>query len=127
MATETSEKKTRVDRLQEARGAEAKANVSVIDAADGQKKCQTCKGDGLIFYVHLFRDPNRPIFALCKNCTIARAGGAEHVYVKEIVWLRKFWKSNRREAKRELSESHQRALKEARMTRGKGGAAEARC
>jgi hypothetical protein len=55
--------------------------VSVIDLADRSERCQACNAKGFTLFVHCFREPNRPIVALCKPCTIQRAGGVEKVYV----------------------------------------------
>jgi len=91
---------------QQFREAEAKVNVSVIDTVDSAGSCPVCGERRLVFYVHLFREENRPIAALCKACTIARAGGGEKVYVKEAPgpWLRKRWAADKALAKRPVSE-----------------------
>jgi len=102
---------------QQFREAEAKVNVSVIDTADGMPRCSLCGEKRLVFYVHLFREENRPIAALCKDCTIARARGGEKVYVKEAPgpWLRKRWEKD--EAVPKASPARLEALKVARGQR----------
>lgn len=83
----------RVSWQQQFREAEAGVNLSVIDTSDSLSCCPMCNQKRLVFYVHCFREENRPIAALCKDCTVARAGGAEKVYVKAAPgpWLRQRW------------------------------------
>jgi hypothetical protein len=102
---------------QQFREAEAKVNVSVIDTAESMATCPVCEQRRLVFYVHLFREENRPIAALCKDCTIAHAGGGEKVYVKEAPgpWLRQRWEKDRAVPK--ASPARLEALKRARDQR----------
>ncbi len=60
---------------------EQRTSVTVIDLADRGEPCETCGARQLVFYVHCWRERQRPIAALCKPCTEARAGGAERVWV----------------------------------------------
>ena len=87
------------------RSQQATLAVCVLDAASPKTRCAACKGEGLVFLVQVVSEPWRPIVALCKTCAIQRAAGEERVYVRELPgpWLRKFWKTNRREAKRNPS------------------------
>jgi hypothetical protein len=87
---------------------EKSVNVSVLDVA--KARCSGCRGksggdEGLVYYVHCFREENRPIRALCKKCVVEMAGGVEKVYVREAIgpFLRKFWEKDRREKKRNVT------------------------
>lgn len=122
----SEEEKPKRDRDWQAklRAQEAALTVCVLDAVEGKRHCADCKREGLLFFVQLIREPFRPIVALCKRCAIQRAEGEEQVYVRDAIgpWLRKWWRNNRSEAKRLLSENHKEALQKARVARGKGEA-----
>jgi hypothetical protein len=77
---------------------EAKVNVGVIDTDETTQPCRACGESRLVFFVHCFREPDRPLAGLCKPCTIARAGGEEKVYVKTAPgpWLRKRWQADQK-------------------------------
>ena len=116
--------KSNITWQQQLRDDEAWYMLSVIDATEGRARCADCKGDGLCFLVHMFKELGRPIIMLCRACTVKRAGGEEKVYVREAIgpWLRKFWKANKWEAKRVLSTEHKEALQKARAaSRSKAG------
>jgi hypothetical protein len=109
-------RKKRVSWQEEFRAGEAAVNVAVIDTADSRARCSLCDGQRLIFYVHCFREENRPIVALCKDCTSARAGGAAKVYVKEAPgpWLRKRWAADKALPKRSVRDASLEALRKSR-------------
>lgn len=94
---------------------EALVNVSVLDVVEGKRKCSMCAAEALAFYVHCFREDNRPIKVLCKDCTITVAGGDKKVYVREAIGpgLRKHWEANRKVVIR--SAEHVEAMQSGRI------------
>lgn len=57
-------------------------SVTVVDTEDAGTPCRSCGSTGVVYTVHCWREPERPVAALCKPCTEARAGGAEAVAVR---------------------------------------------
>lgn len=67
-------------------------NLTVISPSQRDEPCQTCGETRLLFHCHCFREPLRPIADLCKSCTIRRADGEEHVWLKTTSkGLREVW------------------------------------
>jgi hypothetical protein len=61
---------------------EAGKSITILDTEDPGTPCRSCGSTGVVYTCHCWREPERPLFALCKGCAERRAGGPDAIAVR---------------------------------------------